>query len=573
MKCSIYCKLITFSYIYLSYNRSKIPWSELQNHMKKFDRIVKEEPRDGFCFVHSLRDILLHDHNQLYSLQTLKYIILNEIYENNTSYKTFYQGSIREMLHNAEQYIKNGVFCNDVVDLIVAATSKCLQLNLFIFQNVHGKIHVVNQISHPPCTRDAFLKYANEHYEPIVSDPNFSPSGLPKDQILPDLPEVIPPKVLPTLKNVVTKRPLHSGPIETQDLGSDMEEDHIPQKHPIHDKQHTTLPDFLNFQQLDSDPDYPITTSDIQTSSFTTDCIDLTSVTSEQSERNTNSQNTSSISQHPLPNQSDPGNQLPPLPIPHKRPPKYAKKKLMPGLFRDITPKQVHEIPWEINGNVIYKMKCSENNLVRDTTDGRWFHLKNSGKVGLNGIRKVGSCHGSLICTYENCPKVTTENVYNKIDFKREGQKQYTCGVCGYYAQRVYCGCFKVVEYDRDKGEVTVTHEGEHNCHPKPNYRAKQDLMDQQSIPPSSFGSALETKKVWMNYHLQHGDIHMARKIANKISDADIAARIKRLRQNPNHPLSSQDEIESFRNISSLKKEISKRYGDTYLIYKMCCEP
>ena len=103
---------------------------------------------------------------------------------------------------------------------------------------------------------------------------------------------------------------------------------------------------------------------------------------------------------------------------------------------------------------------------MRDTTDGRWFHLKNSGKVGLNGIRKVGSCHGSLICTYENCPKLTTENVYNKIDFKHEGQKQYTCGVCSYYAQRVYCGCFKVVEYDQDKGEVTVTHQGEHNCHP-----------------------------------------------------------------------------------------------------------
>ena len=262
--------------------------------MKKFDRIVKEEPRDGFCFVHSLCDILLHDHNQLYSLQTLKYIILNEIYKNNATYKTFYHGSIREMLHNAEQYIENGVFCNDIVDLIVA-TSKCLQLNLFIFQNVHGKIHVVNQISHPPCTHDAFLKYANEHYEPIVSDPDFSPAGIPKDQILPDLPEVIPPKILLTLKNVITKHPQHSGPIETQDLGSDMEEDHIPEKHPIHTKQYTTLPDFLNFQQLDSDPEYPITTSDIQTSSFTTDCIALTSVTSEQSERNTNSQNTSAI--------------------------------------------------------------------------------------------------------------------------------------------------------------------------------------------------------------------------------------------------------------------------------------
>ena len=65
---------------------------------------------------------------------------------------------------------------------------------------------------------------------------------------------------------------------------------------------------------------------------------------------------------------------------------------------------------------------------------------------------------------------MTTENVYNKIDFKREREKQYTCGVCSYYTQRIYCGCFKVVEFDRDKGVVTVTHEGEHNCHPKPNY-------------------------------------------------------------------------------------------------------
>ena len=49
-----------------------------------------------------------------------------------------------------------------------------------------------------------------------------------------------------------------------------------------------------------------------------------------------------------------------------------------------------------------------------------------------------------------------------------------------------------------------------------------------------------------MNYHLQLVDIHMVCKIANKISDANIAARIKRLCHNPNHPLSSQDEIESF---------------------------
>ena len=169
-------------------------------------------------------------------------------------------------------------------------------------------------------------------------------------------------------------------------------------------------------------------------------------------------------------------------------------------------------------------MKCTEENLVRDTRDVRWFQLKNSGKVGLNGIPKVRSCIGFLICKYENCPKITTENVYNKTNFKWEGDRQYTCGVCGYYAEKVYCGCFKIVEFDRDKEEVTVMHKGDHNCHPIPNFRAKQELMDEQAILASSFGSALETKKVWMSYHIQCGDIHMAHKIANKISDTDIVA-------------------------------------------------
>ena len=187
------------------------------------------------------------------------------------------------------------------------------------FPKCNGKIHVVNQVSHPPCTRDAFLKYSNKH-EPIVSGPDFSPEGIPKDECLPDLPEVIPPKITPQKRSIFMKHPKQSGPIETQDLGSDMEEDHVPEKDQVQSKQYSTLLDFLHFQQHDSDPDYPITPSDIQTSSFSTDCIDLTSIASEQSEQHTTTNgstisaslaNPNSIKQNILKN-------LPALPIPCK---------------------------------------------------------------------------------------------------------------------------------------------------------------------------------------------------------------------------------------------------------------
>ena len=93
--------------------------------------------------------------------------------------------------------------------------------------------------------------------------------------------------------------------------------------------------------------------------------------------------------------------------------------------------KIVDKIPWDINGNIIYKIKCTEKTYYDKYQDGRWFTLTNSLRNGLNGKRSTGRCQGLYICHYPDCSKLLCEDNVNTIDFKREGEGIKTCSSCG----------------------------------------------------------------------------------------------------------------------------------------------
>ena len=100
---------------------------------------------------------------------------------------------------------------------------------------------------------------------------------------------------------------------------------------------------------------------------------------------------------------------------------KYTKQKIDHARMAKCKVETVNEIPWDIDGDHIYEVPADAENYMRKYRDGRWFVLKAGSRLGLNGYRKVGTCQGSLICTYDDCTKLTTEGVQNTYDFKRVG--------------------------------------------------------------------------------------------------------------------------------------------------------
>ena len=123
-----------------------------------------------------LRKCLLHDHSEMYSNDVIGRLITSEIFNNNQYYKRYYSGNLESMLHSLNNYIKDGVYSQQVVDIVVLAAAKCLSVNLCIYKKYGDNAILYMQPSNPPSTRDIYLRYNNEHYDAIVSKNSLSPT-------------------------------------------------------------------------------------------------------------------------------------------------------------------------------------------------------------------------------------------------------------------------------------------------------------------------------------------------------------------------------------------------------------
>ena len=72
------------------------------------------------------------------------------------------------MLSNVELYFRTGEYNLDIVDIIISASAKALNINIFIYQNDHGQIKVLKQNTGSSTAKDVYVKYSSDHYDSIV---------------------------------------------------------------------------------------------------------------------------------------------------------------------------------------------------------------------------------------------------------------------------------------------------------------------------------------------------------------------------------------------------------------------
>ena len=178
-------------------------------------------------------------------------------------------------------------------------------------------------------------------------------------------------------------------------------------------------------------------------------------------------------------------------------PPKQKKYKakghksyLNLGLFSGVEPEIVDQIPWLVQGNRIFTIKCSEDYWHDKQLDGCHWKFTKSSHKGLDGVTKFGTCQGYFICKNNKCTKYTTEQVQNTIDFQRDF-KGHTCRSCGFYTHREFCGCVKVTEYDKENNILTVYHQGTHSCTPKPDIQQHVEKAKEANFDNAPLNNAL----------------------------------------------------------------------------------
>ena len=99
-------------------------------HLQK----VQWEPKDGYCFLHSLRDVLFNEFGEKFDIDTLKALFISEIWANREYYHKYYTDhDDNKMVKDIELYLKDGVYAQEGVDLVVDAATKLFNFNIGIF--------------------------------------------------------------------------------------------------------------------------------------------------------------------------------------------------------------------------------------------------------------------------------------------------------------------------------------------------------------------------------------------------------------------------------------------------------
>ena len=87
-------------------------------------------------------------------------------------------------------------------------------------------------------------------------------------------------------------------------------------------------------------------------------------------------------------------------------------------LFVDTAAEWVDNLPHDIDGLKLYKIKCSPQEWLQKSQDLRYYKMHSSRRKDLIGTRKIGRCIGNLYCSYDDCPfKLSAEGKRNTTTF------------------------------------------------------------------------------------------------------------------------------------------------------------
>lgn len=124
----------------------------------------------------------------------------------------------------------------------------------------------------------------------------------------------------------------------------------------------------------------------------------------------------------------------------------------------------VDELPYDIDGNVIYRLPYDVKKKMKSSLDGRpWKTWVTSLRKGLAGVRRRATCKGSFKCYNIHCSYQKQYNDANRTQFEKE-EGETVCKCCGVRAVHIDCLATKVWEFPRNSHLVTVIHSGNHTC-------------------------------------------------------------------------------------------------------------
>ena len=123
-----------------------MPWDQLCLYIYNLHCQVLPVMADGFCFLHAIDMILYLYHNEVVTFHSMESMIMGHLAANVKYSNCFHT---EDIFKDAERYFKLGMYCDNILDVIIVATARSLMLNLIIYQKgPKGNIQILQHTTH-----------------------------------------------------------------------------------------------------------------------------------------------------------------------------------------------------------------------------------------------------------------------------------------------------------------------------------------------------------------------------------------------------------------------------------------
>ena len=229
--------------------------------------------------------------------------------------------------------------------------------------------------------------------------------------------------------------------------------------------------------------------------------------------------------------------------------------------FKHMEAEWVSQIPSDVNGLKMYKIKTTPKLWKRVSRDLRHFKMRKSSNKDLNGTRKTGDCKGNLFCPNKMCTFKNTNRAKNPNFSQWEGGEGVkTCFSCGTLAVGTGCGARKLTEFDNNTNILTIFHVGIHTCETKLQ-SVEYDNIATEIVMENMDKGPVMMKLGYVGLATDKGDVKEGRKRANKVE----TSRLKYLKSVASKDL--DPDKHSLEAVGIYKKKVDE--DDPFLIYKI----
>ena len=486
---------------------------------------------DGYCYIHSIIKVLETDYGRKLNISNVIQLVEEQLLERLDYYSQWHAASKREIVADAQKFLRGRNYTLDVVDVVVAATADALGIQLKIFSRLGTKVHILSHTSPNHARYSVYLRYTGNHYDAVLDTTRMDP---------------------------VAAADMAIGELDVPNTQADLDDFAIPIAGPSEDVKHRDkkrpvrrpLFHISEFESADeSQFDDPVEPDlDIYE-----DMADFDINKHENIRPKDDKEEIRQKVQNAITGRVKPG--------------RNKKNHLNTWKFQRMEPSDVDEVPYRITGTHILRLDVDDKEkMMTRAQDGRWWHFSDSTKKGFTGIRKFGTCMGSRACPNISCLKVVGDGIVNNSDFKKKGKDVYLCEHCGHYAVQVYCGCFKVLEYHPDNNDMVVFHEGEHICNPKPNMRQNKSFLEQNAS--KTLGKTPdETATNMILYALCTGKVDEAEEAANMTINKGAVKEFHRNKVVEGQEYLTEPEDKGFARLVKVREDLKK--VDPFRLYAM----